>query len=170
MRTRLCVCLVVAAICQGCMQHTYKIGTGAPEDAPVVYKHWQHHWLFGLIRPKLQKELDVARVCPSGNATVHEEMSFVNGLVDILTTFIYAPTTVTITCDDGTSVEVELSEDDVARITTDPRFIQLVVDVAPERLADLRLFRPTSDSALDEIVVVHDECGDLQESQQASYR
>ena len=87
-----------------CLQHTYTIGTGAPAGKQV-YKNWHHHWLFGLIRSEHQKELLLADHCPSGNATIHEETSFVNGLVDLLTWFIYSPTTVTILCDGGTEVE-----------------------------------------------------------------
>lgn len=119
----------------GCLQHTVSIGTGAPEGA-LVYKNWHHHWLFGLIRPEHQEELDLAEYCPSGNATLHEETSFVNGLVDALTWFIYSPTTVTILCDDGTEAEIALSADDVSRVIHDPRFPELVADVAPTRLAE----------------------------------
>ncbi len=119
----------------GCLQHTFSIGTGAPEGAQV-YKNWHHHWLFGLIRPKHQEKLDLADQCPSGNATIHEETSFVNGLVDILTWFIYSPTTVTILCDDGTEAEIALSADDVSRVIHDPRFPELVAEVAPTRLAE----------------------------------
>lgn len=129
---------VLALLLGGCFQHTYDIGTGAP-DGPVVYKHWHHHWLFGLIRPQLQKTLDVDKLCPSGNATIHQETSFVNGLIDVLIGVIYSPTTVTITCEDGTQTEVELTEEEVAEIVSDPRFVAWVEEVAPERLAEVRL-------------------------------
>ncbi len=119
----------------GCLQHTFSIGTGAPEGAQV-YKNWHHHWLFGLIRSEHQEKIDLADHCPSGNATLHEETSFVNGLVDILTWFIYSPTTVTILCDDGTEAEIALSADDVSRVVHHPRFPELVADVAPARLAE----------------------------------
>ena len=121
----------------GCLQHTFSIGTGAPAGAQV-YKNWHHHWLFGLIRPKHQQTLDLADYCPSGNATLHEETSFVNGLVDVLTWFIYSPTTVTILCDDGSKAELALSADDVFRVIHHPRFPELVADVAPARLAEAK--------------------------------
>ncbi len=128
--------LALALTLTGCLQHTVKIGTGAPEGA-LVYKNWHHHWLFGLIRPQHQEELDLADYCPSGNATLHEETSFVNGLVDALTWFIYSPTTVTILCDDGTEAEIAMSAADVTRVIRDPRFPELVADVAPNRLAEV---------------------------------
>jgi hypothetical protein len=120
-----------------CLQHTYTLGHGAA-DAEIVYKHWHHHWLFGLIRPELQQQLDVARLCPSGNVTIHQEMSFANGLVDVLTFFIYTPTTVTVQCDGGETGDVELSADTVARITRDPRFLDYVAEVTPRRLDEAR--------------------------------
>ncbi len=119
----------------GCLQHTFSVGTGAPDGA-LVYKNWHHHWLFGLIRPEHQEKVDLADLCPSGNATIHEETSFVNGLVDALTWFIYSPTTVTILCDDGTEAEIALSADDVSRVIHDPRFPELVAEIAPTRLAE----------------------------------
>ncbi len=138
MKTSRLAILAAAALAlalTGCLQHTVSIGTGAPEGA-LVYKNWHHHWLFGLIRPEHQEELDLAAVCPSGNATLHEETSFVNGLVDALTWFIYSPTTVTILCDDGTETEIALSAGDVSRVIHDPRFPELVAEVAPARLAE----------------------------------
>lgn len=121
-----------------CFQHTYNVGAGAP-DGEIVYRHWHHHWIFGLIRPELQKELDLEKFCPSGNATIHQKVSFVNGLVDVLIGFIYSPTTVEIRCDNGERARVELSPEEVTAIVTDPLFLEVVAELAPERLAEARL-------------------------------
>jgi glycerophosphoryl diester phosphodiesterase len=43
---------------------------------------------------------------------------------------------VTILCLDGTEAEIALSADEVARVIHDPRFPELVADVAPARLAE----------------------------------
>lgn len=120
----------------GCFQHTFTIGAGAP-DGELVYKAWHHHWLFGLIRPEYQEDVLVSKLCPSGNATIHKETTFLNGLVDVLIGFIYSPTTVTITCDDGSMASFELSSEDVAAIVTDPLFLELIQESAPERLAEV---------------------------------
>ena len=130
--------LASALVLAGCFQHTYVVGKGAPEGE-VVYKHWHHHWLFGTIRPKLQEELLVSEYCASGNATIHQEMSFVNGLINVLIGIIYSPTTVTIQCDDGTTAEIELDAEDVARIVNDPTFLEVVAELVPERLEETRL-------------------------------
>ena len=121
----------------GCFQHTFTIGTGAP-DGELVYKAWHHHWLFGLIRPEYQEDVLVTKVCPSGNATIHKETTFLNGLVDVLIGFIYSPTTVTITCDDGSQSPIALSADEVSEIVNDPLFLEVVAAEVPERLAEIR--------------------------------
>ncbi len=130
--------LALTLVLGACFQHTYTVGAGAP-DGEIVYKNWHHHWLFGTIRPKLQKELDVEKFCPSGNATIHEEVSFLNGLIDVLIGIIYSPTTVEIRCDNGERASLELSDDDVIAIVTDPLFLDVVTELAPERLEETRL-------------------------------
>lgn len=129
--------VLVAILTQGCFQHTFTVGTGAP-NGDQVYKAWHHHWLFGIIRPKDQKNVEVAKFCPSGNATIYEKTSVLNGLVKALVGFVYAPTTVTILCDDGSRAAVELSAQDVARVVQDPLFLEVVADLVPERLAEVQ--------------------------------
>ena len=125
--------LVIATT--GCHQHTYTVGQGAP-TGPVVYEERQNHWLAGLIG---DKTLDVPRICPSGNATIHDEQSFLNGLVATLTWGIYSPTTVKIRCDSGDSAAVVLSESQVIAILTSPAFLERVETVMPGRLAEAQL-------------------------------
>jgi hypothetical protein len=129
--------LLVAVLAAGCLHHTFTVGSGAP-DGRQVYKVWHHHWLFGIIRPKHQKNVEVAEFCPSGNATIYEKTSFLNGLVDVLVGIIYSPTTVTILCDDGTRAAVELSEEEVAEVVHDPLFLEVVAELVPERMAEVQ--------------------------------
>jgi hypothetical protein len=134
--------LMIAALAlplTGCMQHTYVAG-GSVIGEEIVYKHWHHHWLFGLIRPKLQEEVDIDKLCPSGDFVIHQEVSFANGIVDILTAFIYSPTTVTVRCASSATEEMatlELTEKEVVEIASDPRFHRVVEHLAPERLEEL---------------------------------
>jgi hypothetical protein len=125
--------LVVAAT--GCYEHTYTIGTGAP-TGPLVYDEWQNHWLGGLIE---EKTLDIGALCPSGNATIHDEQSFLNGLVSGLTMGIYTPTMVRIRCDSGGSAQVGLDEGEVMAIVTSPAFLERLERVMPDRLEEARL-------------------------------
>ena len=103
--------LIVAS---GCYEHTYTVGQGAPVG-PVVYSEWHSSWLGGLIG---ERNIVVARVCPSGNATIHDEMSFLNGLVATLTAGIYTPTEVKIRCDTGVAGGLQLDEQDVQSIVS----------------------------------------------------
>ncbi|MDT8368702.1 MAG: Bor family protein [Longimicrobiales bacterium] len=119
----------------GCLEHTYTSGAGAPEG-PVVYRSWHSHWLGGLIG---EKNVTVEEHCPSGNATIHDEQTFLNGLVTAVTFGIYAPTRATIRCDEGTEVNLELTGGEVVMILASPRFLDRVEAVIPERLPDAEL-------------------------------
>lgn len=128
--------MVVAVVATGCLEHTYQVGGGAPA-APVVYEEWHHHWLGGLIG---ERSIEIEQYCPSGRATIHDEQSFLNGLVSALTSGIYMPTTVKIRCDDGMSsaVEVELDEGEVMTILEAPVFLHRVEELIPGRLETAR--------------------------------
>ena len=121
----------------GCSLHTFTVGAGAP-DGEEVYKAWHHHWVFGLIRPEHQENVLVSELCPSGNATIHKETTFLNGLIDVLTWFIYSPTTVTISYGDGTQESIELDAEEVAEIINDPLFLEIVSEQVPERVAEVQ--------------------------------
>ena len=130
-----CIITIMILAMTGCFKHTYHVGTGAP-DGELVYKHWHHHWVFGLIGGEsLDQAIDLKKICPSGNATIHEEISFVNGLVDVLIGIVYSPTTVTIRCAESSEpIEVNLSAEEVTQIVTDPYFILAVERMVPHRL------------------------------------
>ena len=63
-----------------------------------MYSKWHSHWLFAIIG---EDNVDVLKVCPSGNATVRNDVSFLNGLVGVIIGIIYYPTTVEVFCDGG---------------------------------------------------------------------
>ena len=116
-----------------CYEHTYTVGGGAPAS-PVVYGEWQHHWLGGLIGERTH---EMGEICPSGNATIHDEQTFLNGLVTALTGGIYAPTTVTIRCSTGQSAQLQLSKKEIVSILTAPAFRERVETVLPGRLRNV---------------------------------
>ena len=126
------VCTLGAVVAlAGCYEHTVTVGAGAPTGR-IVYEEWKHHWLGGLIDP--DQELELREVCPSGNATIKNEMSFLNGLVNGLTAGIYAPTTLRVRCATGRRAEFELGAEDVAGIVSEPGFLDWVGAAAPELL------------------------------------
>jgi len=117
----------------GCYEHTFAVGQGAPVG-PVVYDEWHNHWLLGLIG---ERTIQVEQHCPSGNATIHDEQSFLNGLVSVLTSGIYSPTTVTIRCEGGAGMDLELDEGELMTILQSPDFFHRVQAVTPERLPEV---------------------------------
>lgn len=117
----------------GCYEHTYSIGTGAPAGA-IVYDEWKHHWLAGLISPS--HEMDIQTMCPSGNVTIHNEQTFLNGLVSGLTGGIYSPTTVKVRCDLGGSADLDLGRGEIEGIVLNSRFLERVEELTPELLAE----------------------------------
>ena len=124
---------VVVMATTACYEHTFTVGQGAP-TGPVVYSEWHNSWLGGLIG---ERNIDVETVCPSGNATIHDEQSFLNGLVAVLTAGIYTPTEVKIRCDSGRSVDIRLDEGEVMSILRAPAFRDRVEHLLPERLVDV---------------------------------
>ena len=146
---RLAAALTIIIVTAGCYEHTYNTGQGATA-APVVYNEWHSQWLGGLIG---ERTLDIDVLCPSGNATIHDEQSFLNGLVSVLTVGIYSPTTVKIRCQGGRSAEVELSERDVIGILTAPAFMEWIEATMPERIEEARLGRQALDEDLQDGVL-----------------
>ena len=130
--------LLVAA--GACYEHTYQTGSGGAGGA-VVYDSWRHHWIGGLISP--DQEMELEEVCPSGNATIHEEMSFLNGPVGALTSGIYTPTKVEVRCREGRNSDLDFSAADIERIVVEPEFVDWVAARAPELLEDALAALPT---------------------------
>ena len=133
---RIAVITALALTAGACYEHTYTIGAGAPGGV-LVHDEWRHHWLWGLVDP--DNELALSEVCPSGNATIESEWTFLNGLVSALTSGIYSPTTVRVRCGETrASLDVDLDATDLRRIATDPSFLSWVGSVAPDRLDEAR--------------------------------
>ena len=129
-RVALALGLVVATT--GCFRHTYQVGQGAAAG-PIVYEEWQTKWIAGLIG---ETNLDVDQLCPSGNATVHDEQTFLNGPLGVLTGGIFTPTTVRVRCSDGGSAAIDLSAEQVRTILTSRVFLENVETVMPGVLED----------------------------------
>jgi hypothetical protein len=136
---------VLALALTGCWKHAYNVGTGAP-NGTQVYKKWQTHWAWGLAGTA---QADVKQHCPSGNATIKSQATFLQGLIRGLTAGIYGPVTVEILCADGRSSSIELKEETVSQIVNDPRFLDWVAEEAPEQMPEVlaALHRPQEPAA-----------------------
>jgi hypothetical protein len=134
---------VASAGLVGCFSHTYKVGTGGNTASAPKYSEWQSHFVYGLIGGG---DVDVRSVCPSGNATVKNKISFVNGLIGSLVGVIYYPTTVEVYCADGAAAastkdgktsSLVIPAADMREMARDPKVRAWVREVAPEKAAEL---------------------------------
>jgi hypothetical protein len=100
------VCLVSSACFHQIVQ------TGRTPGTTVVSKPWTPTFIFGLVPAP---PIDVSKECPTGIATVETQMSFVNGLVNLITFGLFSPHDVRIICAEGRASLDGLREINVAR-------------------------------------------------------
>jgi Bor protein len=99
MRSALRLSLVVGAcLLAGCFHQI--VQTGRTPGTTVVERPWTATWLWGLVPAE---DISVVAQCPNGVATVETQQSFLNGLVGLLTLYIYTPQEVRVTCASGSS-------------------------------------------------------------------
>lgn len=80
----------------GCYTTTVRSGK-QPATATIEYdERWHHGFVWGIA--EVSGPYDLSQACPGGWAEIKTETSFVNGLVEAVTSGIYSPQTVTIRC------------------------------------------------------------------------
>ena len=83
----------------GCFRTTIRNGTPVGHT-PIEYdEKWHSGVILGIA--ELSGPYDLQKVCPQGWSDIHTETTFLNGLVQAVTTVgvnIYSPQTVTIRC------------------------------------------------------------------------
>jgi hypothetical protein len=133
----------LATSVSACFKHSYTVGTGGNTSRDATYGKWHSHFLFGIIG---EKDVAVRDVCPSGNGTVKDEVSFVNGLVGALVGVIYYPSTVEVFCADngGKAATVTLSPATMREIARDPSTSQVVEEIDPAKARELAEARARS--------------------------
>ena len=77
----------------GCYHVT--VISGTTPSPTVVDVPWQHSFVYGIVPPA---ELNVKDKCPNGVQKVETETSFLNGVVTVLTSSLYTPIHVRVTC------------------------------------------------------------------------
>jgi len=80
----------------GC--YTTTLQSGLPAAPPTV--EYDDKWHSGVVLgiAELSGPYDLQKICPNGWAQIKTETSFVNGVVELVTSGIYSPQTVTIHC------------------------------------------------------------------------
>lgn len=95
MRKTLLVPVALLLLLSGCYHATVHTAPPNTPTMPNPRSQWKHGWIEGLVPPS---DVSATEECPNGVARVETELSFVNGLVRVLTFGIYTPMTVKVVC------------------------------------------------------------------------
>lgn len=94
----------------GCYKIDYING---PSDPYPASSQWHHIGILGLV--EFSNPVALHTICPNGWGKVHNERSFLNGLVSyIVGNGLYSPYTVEVHCASGQAYRVNLNEDGLA--------------------------------------------------------
>jgi hypothetical protein len=131
--------VMAAVVIAGCYKHSFTVGNGGGDtNRPPNYSQWKGHYFFGLIG---EENVDVKSVCPSGNATVKDQHTFVNLLIGSLIGIIYHPTTVEIWCDEGggsgSTSSLVIPAETLRKMALNPRTLDFVQGVDAAQAAEL---------------------------------
>ncbi len=112
--TRLTMLPLLLLLAAGCYKIDYVQG---PSDPFPSETEWHHIGIFGLVEFTNPVRLD--QICPQGWARVHNERSFLNGLVTRVLSlwgagWVYQPHTVKVYCSSGQTLQVELNDQGLA--------------------------------------------------------
>ena len=97
MRNLLRFTVLPAALALGACYHVI-VDTGRPANGTTIQKPWANSFILGLVPPP---PVETAGKCPNGVAKVETQQTFLNGLVSFLTSGIYTPWSVTVSCASG---------------------------------------------------------------------
>lgn len=85
--------LLAIVFSAGC--HHAIIDMGSKPSTVTIEQPWASGWIFGLVPPKT---VEPASRCPHGVARVETQITFVNGVVRLVTMGIYTPMWIKVTC------------------------------------------------------------------------
>lgn len=88
--------VLIGVLTSGCYHAV--VETGRPAGTTTIDKAWAHGFLWGLVPPST---VETAQKCPSGVAKVETQMSFLNMFANFLTSGLYSPMQITVTCAQG---------------------------------------------------------------------
>jgi hypothetical protein len=95
---RSCLAAVVAFALPltGCYTTTLRSGAKVAPATVEYDSKWHHGFVLGIA--EVSGPYDLHKACPNGWAQITTETSFLNGFVELVTSGIYAPQTVTVQC------------------------------------------------------------------------
>ena len=127
---RLALLLAGLAPLAGCYHAV--IDTGKPSTGTVtIDQDWATGWAWGLVPPD---KVDSASKCPAGVSRVETQLSFLNGLVGVVTLGIYTPMQINVTCAMAGNAAAPTRSIDVKGASAEAR--QAAMDQAARMAAD----------------------------------
>lgn len=91
---RACLTLVLATAA-GCYSVTARPDGGFKVATKPTYEQRQDFYLWGLVG---ENHIDTKQVCPGGAAQIQSQVTFVDGLLNLVTLGIYSPQSARIWC------------------------------------------------------------------------
>lgn len=120
------VSLVVVALLLTSCYHAQIVTDKAPSNT-VIDQPWASSFIFGLVPPPV---VETASQCPNGVARVETQISFVNGLVSMLTFNLYTPMHITVTCAAGSGMSSADANIDLPEKATDKDVTKAINEAA----------------------------------------
>lgn len=106
------VVLLTALVASGC--YHVNVSTGIAPGGTQVQEKWAPSWIVGLVSPD---PVDARAQCGnSGVARVESRISFLNGLVSVLTANIFTPMEITVTCGQGGGQQEQQEQQDLQQL------------------------------------------------------
>jgi hypothetical protein len=102
MRKRTLLPLLLGTLLAGCANLTVK--TGSPPTAAPIKKDLTFY-IWGLVGTE---EIDLRALCPTGVASIHQQATFGDMCLSLITLGIYTPRTVEITCSSGAAYQLDV--------------------------------------------------------------
>jgi hypothetical protein len=101
------VCALGMSILSGCYTTTLRSGTVASPATVAYDDRWHHGLLWGFA--ELSGPYDLEQICPQGWSEIETETSFLNGLLHMLTSGVYASQTVSVRCSAARAAQARAS-------------------------------------------------------------
>jgi len=117
-----------------CFRHSYTVGNGGDTSGEANYSAWHSHWIAGLIG---EDDVDIKKICPSGNATIKDSHSFLNSIVGALIGIIYYPTTVEVYCDQQKAAVLQVSPESLRKLALNPATLEHLAKDSPAEAREL---------------------------------
>jgi hypothetical protein len=95
----------------GCYKHTIRVGDGAAATGEPKSSKMELFFIYGLLG---EASFDVKSICPSGNAVVKVQHTFLDGLLNSCSSGLITPTHVEVWC--GGETAEKLPDADIERL------------------------------------------------------